>query len=57
MSYSRELDDIGEATEKIEDKSSYHFMDAERYMIGWLRRKGRQVEVFDYRELSYANEL
>ena len=57
MSYSRELDDSGEPTERIEDKNSYHFMDAERYIIGWLRRKGRTVEVFDYRELSYANEL
>jgi hypothetical protein len=23
--------------ETIEDKNSYHFMDAERYVVGWLR--------------------
>lgn len=31
-SYSRELDATGEPTEEIEDKSSYHYMDAERYI-------------------------
>lgn len=36
--YSRELDEAGEPTEKIEDKSSFHFMDAERYIIGWLKK-------------------
>jgi hypothetical protein len=36
MSYSRELDENGEPTEKIEDKNSYHFMDSERYIVGWL---------------------
>ena len=39
--YSRELDDNDEPTEKIEDKSSFHFMDAERYVIGWLNRPGQ----------------
>lgn len=38
MTYSRELDDVGEPTEKIEDKETFHFMDAERYIIGWLRK-------------------
>lgn len=33
LSYSRELDEMGDPTEKIEDKSSYHFMDAERYFV------------------------
>lgn len=44
--YSRELDDNGEATEKIEDKETFHFMDAERYIIGWLKRndKSRKVQ-------------
>lgn len=37
-SYSRELDDAGVPTEKIADKSSYHFMDAERYIVSWLKR-------------------
>ena len=34
MSYSRELDANGEPTEAIEDKNTFHFMDAERYIIG-----------------------
>lgn len=36
MSYSRELDENGEPTEKIDDKHSYHFMDAERYIMSAL---------------------
>ena len=42
--YSRELDEAGEPTEKIEDKSSFHMMDAERYIIGWLKQ-GASVAV------------
>jgi hypothetical protein len=34
--YSRVLDDQGNTTEVIEDKETFHFMDAERYVIGWL---------------------
>lgn len=41
LTYARELDANGEPTEKIEDKSSFHFMDAERYILGWLGRAGR----------------
>lgn len=37
--YSRELDPNGEPTEKIEDKNSFHFMDAERYIISLLLEK------------------
>jgi len=37
LSYSREVDDAGNVMDTIEDKSSYHFMDAERYIVGWLR--------------------
>lgn len=37
QTYARELDQNGEPTEKIEDKQTFHFMDAERYIIGWLR--------------------
>lgn len=36
-SYSRVLDGLGNPTEEIEDKSTYHFLDAERYIVGWLR--------------------
>jgi hypothetical protein len=35
--YSRELDQSGQPTEKIKDKDTYHMMDAERYIIGFLR--------------------
>lgn len=38
-SYARVVDENGEPTEDIEDKETYHFMDAERYIIGWLNRK------------------
>lgn len=36
-SYSRVVDDRGEPTEKIADKSTYHYMDAERYIISRIR--------------------
>lgn len=37
-SYSRELNKDGEPTEAIEDKSTYHILDAERYIIGRITR-------------------
>jgi hypothetical protein len=37
QTYSRTLDGAGEPTEEIDDKASFHFMDAERYIIGTLR--------------------
>lgn len=45
QTYSRELDAAGEPTEEIDDKSSFHFLDAERYIIGWL--KGGMVSSFE----------
>jgi hypothetical protein len=38
MAYSRKLDANGEPTEEIENKSTFHVMDAERYIIGRIRR-------------------
>lgn len=38
--YSRELDDDGQPTEKIEDKSDYHLLDAMRYILSHLQRPG-----------------
>lgn len=35
--YSRELDDAGEPTEKIEDKETFHRLDAERYIVSYIR--------------------
>lgn len=37
-SYARKLDKSGLPTEEIENKSSYHYLDAERYIMGWLLR-------------------
>jgi hypothetical protein len=35
--YARELDDFGQPTDKIKDKSKFHLMDAERYILGFIR--------------------
>ena len=56
-SYSRELDANGEVTEEIEDKDTFHFMDAERYIVGWVcrkqdRMKSRKVNWHDKRKKS-----
>jgi hypothetical protein len=40
-SYSRKLDDAGEPTETIEDKATYHRLDALRYIVGWLMRTNK----------------
>lgn len=40
MAYSYELDPLGEATDKIEDKSIYHRLDALRYILSLLRDPG-----------------
>lgn len=40
--YSRELDDRGEATEKIEDKETYHYLDSARYIGTLLFREGKR---------------
>jgi hypothetical protein len=43
LTYGRKLDPAGEPTEDIEDKSSYHFMDAERYVLGWLKNTAMEA--------------
>lgn len=43
-SYSRELDDMGEPTEKIADKETYHLLDSLRYIMSHLRQ-GHSVEL------------
>ncbi len=45
MGYSRELDDMGQPTEKIEEKASWHACDAIRYIVGYLRGKRKQLWV------------
>jgi len=37
LSYSRELDEMGESTEKIDAKETFHFCDAIRYIVGYLQ--------------------
>ena len=37
QSYSRELDVMGEPTEKIDAKETFHYADALRYLIGYLK--------------------
>lgn len=37
LSYSRELNDMGEPTEKIADKETYHRLDSLRYIVSYLR--------------------
>jgi hypothetical protein len=36
QTYSRVLDESDQPTEAIEDKETYHLLDAERYILGWL---------------------
>lgn len=38
--YSYATDERGEPRDEIEHKSDFHLMDAERYILGWLRRPG-----------------
>jgi hypothetical protein len=56
QTYARELDANGEPTEKIEDKSTFHFMDAERYIIGWLKRTlvDDEEDAYSYGERNYT---
>src|SRR5471030_1926756 len=44
QSYSRELDEMGEPTEKIEAKETFHLLDAVRYVISY------PPSTFKYRE-------
>jgi len=52
MSYSRELDENNQPTEKIEDKARYHLMDAERYILSDFTpdaaRANQGPNVWDY---------
>lgn len=44
--YSYKLDERGEVKEpkEIEDKATYHLQDAERYILGWLKRTAPPME-------------
>ncbi len=45
-SYSREVDELGNVGEKIEEKESYHRLDALRYAIAYLRGGKKKLSVF-----------
>lgn len=45
QSYSRVVNDAGEVQQEIEDKSAYHLLDAERYLISHLRH-GRKLTLW-----------
>lgn len=42
--YARELDDRDQPTERIADKATFHLLDAERYIIGYIKRKGAKAQ-------------
>lgn len=46
LTYSREVDDAGEVTEKIADKDTFHHLDAVRYILGFLRGGKREMVWF-----------
>lgn len=43
--YRRKLDKKGQATETIEDKETYHLLDALRYVVAWLSEPKERAEV------------
>jgi len=47
-SYARETNDMGEPTEKIADKSTYHLLDALRYIISALNDEGQEAGAHTY---------
>lgn len=44
QTYARELDKNGEPTEKIEDKETFHYLDAERYIGGYLFQQATTMQ-------------
>ncbi len=45
-SYSREVDELGSVGEKIEDKETFHRLDALRYVLSFLRGGKRKLTVW-----------
>ena len=48
MTYSRELDEAGEPTEKIKDKETFHRLDALRYVVAGLSAGAQRARVREY---------
>lgn len=44
--YAREVDELGNAENAIEDKEKFHGPDALRYIVGWLKRPGGGLDVW-----------
>lgn len=42
MSYARKVDENGDPLEDIEDKSSFHYMDGERYIMAWCQHPRKE---------------
>jgi len=55
-SYSRVLDASGDPTEEIDAKETFHLMDAERYIIGFVRSPNRTPEDAEPPEAAAARE-
>lgn len=58
--YARELDSNDEPTERIADKATFHLLDAERYIMGYVRRKfssvkTKQVDLYKAKVITPAN--
>lgn len=58
MSYSRVVDSLGEPTQKIDDKSKFHFLDALRYIVSKIQEPNVSTTgyVGDSRQ-SYATAI
>jgi hypothetical protein len=53
LEYAREVDDIGQATDKIKDKSKFHRVDTLRYLAIQLVGKKKNFNV-ETRQDKYA---
>jgi hypothetical protein len=56
-SYSREIDESGNPTEKIEAKETYHIMDAERYIVSWLFRPATERDDWSVPTIDNRSEI
>jgi hypothetical protein len=48
LTYSRELDDAGQPTEKIKDKETFHRLDALRYVVAGMTTQGTRATSREY---------
>jgi hypothetical protein len=55
--YSRELDEAGEPTEKIEDKETFHHLDGARYILSYLYRQPTSLFREEDRAASISSKI